>query len=86
MFAKRQMLKNFFTCESPLMKIPPSDLGTRLWRSNEKESMKPKTAKRTAFVTCHILKILNEAANYFKKRACIVEDANLEESIFLEPK
>jgi len=83
-FAKRQQPQDFFTCGSPLMKIPPPDLGTNLWKNNEKESMKPKKAQREAFVTCLILKTLNEAANYFKKKACIVEEANLEESIILK--
>mmetsp|Transcript_23714 Transcript_23714/g.34577 ORF Transcript_23714/g.34577 Transcript_23714/m.34577 type:complete len:511 (+) Transcript_23714:55-1587(+) len=79
-FSKRRTPKDFFTCESPLFEIPPSDLGENFHyqippgnKHNEedpKEKISPQMAKREAFIICALVSGMNEAATFFKKNHC----------------
>jgi len=84
-FSKRKMLKNFFECRSPLMKVPPGEIikevdykkppggGKKLIGETER--------KREGFVVCGIISALNDASKYFKKNHC--SPGNLEETLDL---
>lgn len=79
-FAKRRMPQRprrtgFFECESPQLAVPPDDLGEAYpyklaGRSGGKENLKPKIARREAFMVCAITKALNDAGAFFKKNHC----------------
>ncbi len=64
---------NFFSCESPMLEDPPSNLGMAkyiLTRDGAKEEFEEKHSKREAFMVCGIISLLNEAANFFKATSC----------------
>lgn len=82
-FAKRQMPKlpgrGFFECDSPLLDIPPLDLGEAyLYKGRQKESLTPKQAKRNAFMICTLTKLLNDAGAFFKKNHCSEANWNMD--------
>jgi hypothetical protein len=69
------MPENFLTCEHALFREPPPSFlaeagGQVYWPGGGTVSPNPKIAKRHAFMTCHLLRALNEAAEYYKKNHC----------------
>lgn len=86
-FGKRRLPEDFFSCESPLLAEPPLDVATKydygILPAGVKEPLDEKDAKRQAFMLCQLLRYLNEAAIYFKKRVCSPAMANLNRSLFL---
>jgi hypothetical protein len=83
---KRKIPRDIFTCESPMLMDPPPDLGENYpyktqgnlgGKERPNLDLDAKTAKRTAFQICSFTRIVNSAAEYFKKQHC-GEDANFE--------
>jgi hypothetical protein len=59
--------------------------GKVFWPSGGFSLSDPKLAKRNAFMMCHMLLSLNEAAEYFKKRHCPESTANLSKTLTFFP-
>ena len=75
LFSKRKMTTDFFSCESPMMEVPPSSLGMLKYAvkppsSGEKVDLSDTMAKREAFLICGIISLLNEAADFYKWMHC----------------
>jgi hypothetical protein len=88
-FAKREMPHDFFTCESPLLLEPQSNLATLEFALSmeifeQKETLDKRTAKRNAFMICAIIAALNNASLYFKEQHC--ENPNKQKSLDLHSK
>eukprot|EP00550_Attheya_septentrionalis_P012347 CAMPEP_0198303920 /NCGR_PEP_ID=MMETSP1449-20131203/57131_1 /TAXON_ID=420275 /ORGANISM="Attheya septentrionalis, Strain CCMP2084" /LENGTH=394 /DNA_ID=CAMNT_0044006427 /DNA_START=502 /DNA_END=1686 /DNA_ORIENTATION=- len=88
-FAKREMPHDFFTCESPLLLEPQSNLATLDFTLSmdifeQKETLDKRTAKRDAFMICAIIAALNNASLYFKEQHC--ENPNKQKSLDLHSK
>jgi len=78
-FGKRRQPEDFFTCESPLLELPPTDLIQRYdymipppphKPAGEKKPLSPQQAKNTVFALCGIISTLNKAGEYFKTNHC----------------
>jgi len=84
-FAKRKMKKDFFTCESPLLMLPPADIVKEMDYKHPpggaKKALSEKLRKREGFMVCRMIAALNDAARFFKKNHC--DDGNLDETITL---
>jgi len=84
-FSKRKMVKDFFTCESPLLILPPTDIVNekdyRQLPGEARKELSEKERKREGFVVCTLLAALNDAAIYFKEQQCAA--GNLQEGIDL---
>ena len=83
---KRKIPRDIFTCESPMLMDPPPDLGENYPYKTQGDISKkerpnlelnPKMAKRYAFQICSFTRVVNAAAEYFKKQHC-GPDANYE--------
>jgi hypothetical protein len=59
--------------------------GKLFWPSGEVSSSDPDVAKRNAFMTCQLLRALNEAAEYFKKRHCPGSSGNFQKTYTFFP-
>ena len=81
-FGKTWLRNDFMSCEAPLLVMPPKDLATRGYttalqpRENQAEKIKPEDVKKEAFMVCTIIRILNEAAIYYKDHHCTKENVN----------
>lgn len=51
--------------------------GQIYWPGGGGAASKPYAAKRNAFMTCHMLRALNDAAEYYKRRHCPATTGNL---------
>lgn len=78
-FGKRKVPHDIFTCESPLMLLPPPDSAAKYdYRINpdgKKQELEPVRKVREAFAACSVIQAVNEASAYFKRHHC-VEKAN----------
>lgn len=70
---KRKVPKNFFTCEHPLLEVPPLDLDNYDYKVptgkhgiDLKEDVSRKRARRDGFVICTVTRVMNEASLFFK--------------------
>ena len=90
---KYRLRKDFISCESPLLTLPPPDValkydyfiapGDKL--AEPKKYKGPRPRKYHAFMMCALIKGLNDAATYFKDHHCEKETANYEKSyVFFE--
>lgn len=75
---KRSVPKNFFTCDHPLLEVPPVDLDSYdykvpVGKVKSRERVGKTTAKRDAFIICTVTRVMNEASMYFK-RGCPKKD------------
>ena len=69
-FQKRRYGMKHFQCDQPLLKEPPTDIGTERMKvrlddgkdgKREEKKLKPLPARRNAFMICAITKIVNAA-------------------------
>lgn len=71
---KYKLRKDFISCQSPLLTLPPEDLPTKYNSSttpnNVTKDLTPKQAKEEAFMVCTMIQALNDAAVYYKKNHC----------------
>merc|ERR1740139_1420442 len=92
-FAKRSFPLNFFTCETPLLALPPMDLALKFDYKmpprphpipGQRKPTSSKAAKRDTFVLCILLSALNKAREHFKKNSCTtVKDSRTDKPIKL---
>ena len=87
-FGKRRLPKDFLKCESPLLREPPADLESDriLWPDGTWKEISPGLSKRNKFMLCHLIRVANEAAIYFKKNHCDTSQANLEKTLVFNDK
>jgi hypothetical protein len=87
-FSKYKLPKNFLTCDHPLMEEPeidnPDDYSTSVTPNGAVNEIEPRHRKRMAFMLCHVIARINEAAFYWKKQHCDASVANFQKS-FLFP-
>jgi len=72
-FQKRRVPHNIFSCESPMMVEPPTDLAAATYKVKSGQKVEMKNAlqtKREAFALCVIHSALNSALLDYKKRMC----------------
>jgi peptidyl serine alpha-galactosyltransferase len=86
-FGKRKLPKDFLSCESPMLAEPPRNVLSKYTFANfpgkqKKDWTKP-IAKRNAFTVCYMIKVLNEAADYYKRRHCDLKTANFEKTLLM---
>ena len=86
-FSKYHLSTDFISCESPLLKAPPSNIATLYNYSivpvtNEREQYEHKVViKRNAFAVCQVIRLLNEAAIHYKDKHCDPAKANYQRSL-----
>ena len=79
---KYRLPKDFISCEAPMLMEPPSDIGLQYdfaigpGSVEKKPFPKPHFIVRMAFMLCHLIPALNEAADYFKRHNCPAGKAN----------
>lgn len=81
-FSKYLLPEDFLSCKQPLLRDPLEYEGTRfvtMYNSsmtfkNEVVELSLMEAKRHAFILCHVISKLNEAATYWKEQHCTAED------------
>lgn len=58
-----------------------------LIKNREVFKNQPKRSKREAYMLCHLIRAVNDAAIYHKKHACSAEEANFNETwdIYVDP-
>ena len=85
-FSKYKLPTDFISCGAPLLKEPPRNVAT-LYNYLHKPSgvvvnfKSKKVIRRSAFAICHIVKLLNEAAEHFKKHHCSAGEANYNKTL-----
>jgi hypothetical protein len=86
---KYKMPNNFFTCEAPLLRVPPRDVGSRFdWfiypNNKDKENFTikedPNGLLYNSYGLCKMIDSMNEAATHFKKHHCKGDTGNYEKS------
>jgi len=82
-FAKRQVPKDIFTCESPMFVEPWSNLSSIDWqiKNGEKVPLNKKMATRNSFMLCVLHRSINAALLDFKTRHCKDKPANYNKEI-----
>ena len=100
-FSKYRLKKQYISCDTPLLQLPPIDLV----RYNYTSSLQPPPnrhppgvpwdppranltthrAKREAFMICQLIRAVNEAAIHFKKTACANPNWNDNYTFFNDP-
>jgi len=85
---KHRIPPNFLSCEEKLFTIPPPDLGERFNFAIEPDQVvdkklahPPSIARNHAFMVCHLLPYLNEAAIYWKDHHCEGKTRNKDETL-----
>jgi hypothetical protein len=78
-FGKRRMPKSIFTCESPLLAVPPMDIAKQYdyfvppsphRPAEEHRPIDSGRAKRDAFMICALTRLVNEASLFYQKNNC----------------
>lgn len=80
-FSKYLLRSDFLSCEAPLLKEPPRNLGALHNyminpRDQKRLDFKDIVARRNAFAVCFLVKAMNEAAEYYKRHHCDQSKAN----------
>jgi hypothetical protein len=79
MFGKRRVPTDVFSCDSPLLKVPPKDISLKYdyfippppsKTPNERKSLGTDRVKRDSFMICALTNLLNEASLFFQKSNC----------------
>jgi hypothetical protein len=90
-WGKHNFPKDYLTCESPLVAMPPANLGSDyadyrldpLGSRTDKIPINSNEKTRNAFMICAMSSVLQEAATYYKKHSCEVDNANFETTLNL---
>ena len=85
---KHRVPHTFLSCEDPLFVEPPPDIGEKYnfaiepdRKEDVKKDLPVTTISNHAFMLCHLLPILNEAAIYFKDHHCEGKTVNREKTL-----
>jgi peptidyl serine alpha-galactosyltransferase len=80
---KHRIPPEFFSCETPLLAEPPEDIGEKFnfmiepdRNTDLKRKLPLSTIKNEAFMLCHLIPYLNEAATYWKDNHCSGKSPN----------
>ena len=76
---KYRLRKDFISCASPLLKVPPSDVALRydyaiMPGNNERKDLKENSVKKQSFMLCQMIDALNSAAKFYKDNHCTGRD------------
>mmetsp|Transcript_40926 Transcript_40926/g.96041 ORF Transcript_40926/g.96041 Transcript_40926/m.96041 type:complete len:548 (-) Transcript_40926:190-1833(-) len=90
-FGKRKLPTDIFSCASEMMEVPPLDLPHMLvekrppGKDHQTLALSSKAAKGNAFMICGIAKMINEAADFYKKHdpLCNSTDMNMKQTMNL---
>ena len=79
---KYKLPKDFISCQAPLLKVPPNDIATKYTfaiqpGTGDRKELPPAHVKRNAFMLCHFIPALNEAARFFKTHHCTNDPPNM---------
>lgn len=84
---KHRIPETFLSCDEKLLAVPPPDLGEKFnfaiepdLRADKKLTIRPEHVRNHAFMLCHLIPYLNEAAIYWKDHHCEGTIPNKEES------
>ena len=86
---KYKLPEDFFTCEAPMLRVPPRDVGSQFdWyifpnlQDKENFTMKNDTngIKYNSYSLCTMIDSLNEAASHYKKHHCKGDTGNYDKS------
>ena len=85
---KYRLDSDFLSCEKPLLREPPKDIGSQYnfyvrpggKPYGTKERLSPQEAKREQFMICQMIARLNDAATWYKGQTCEAGTANYEKS------
>ena len=80
---KYKLRRDFISCESPLLVMPPANLAAQgyteaITPSGERKLLDAKHMKLHAFMVCTMIRALNDAAIYYKDHHCAKGSANYE--------
>lgn len=85
---KKRLPKSFVSCESPLLQVPPENLGSfekykeyKHPGANASGEYKWRQAKRESFMVCAMIRALNEAAKFYKDQHCHDGSGNYKHSL-----
>lgn len=83
---KYRLPKDFISCASPLLTVPPDDIALKFDfaiqpGTGEKKPMSNDLVKRNAFMLCKFIPALNEAARFYKQNHCKDDPPNMEETL-----
>ncbi|CAB9530622.1 expressed unknown protein [Seminavis robusta] len=85
---KYKLPKDFISCESPLLKVPPKDVALQydfaVAPTGEIKKLNKDHVKRNAWMLCRFIPALNEAARFYKETHCGKDGkppANFEETL-----
>ena len=74
---KHRIPGDFLSCDTPLLAEPPADIGEKFnfmiepdQKVDTKRKIPESTIKNEAFMLCHLIPYLNEAASYWKDNHC----------------
>jgi hypothetical protein len=87
-FAKRQVPKNIFNCDQPLLVEPPSNLGKVDYhiKNGKKEPLKDYLVKRNSYALCVSHRSINAAVTYYKQNICGNNVTNYEKTHIVLPR
>lgn len=85
---KHRIPLTFLGCDDPLLMEPPADLGEKFSFAVEPDrypdkfmKLGPPTVKSHAFMICHLIPYLNQAALYWKEHHCEGKPVNKEKTL-----
>jgi peptidyl serine alpha-galactosyltransferase len=85
---KHRIPLDFLSCEAPLLAEPPVDIGEKFnfmfepdQKKEERHKLPEQTIKNHAFMLCHLIPYLNEAAIYWKDNHCSGKTPNKQKSL-----
>ena len=85
---KHRIPLSFLSCDDPLLAEAPEDIGEKFdfaiepdRREDVKMNLAPATIKGHAFMLCHLIPYLNEAAIYWKDNHCEGKTPNKQKSL-----
>ena len=85
---KHRIPSDFLSCEAPLLAEPPKDIGEKFnfmiepdQKTDIKKNLPRGTIKHHAFMLCHLIPYLNEAAIYWKDSHCNGKTPNKQKTL-----
>ncbi len=76
-FGKRRMPKDFFSCDAPLLIVPPEDVAQQFnyftppgGKKSVKRNVNKNEAKQMAFMLCALTRLMNEASMFYQSKNC----------------
>lgn len=84
-FSKYKLPTDFISCRAPLLREPPHNIAAKydyiLRPNGQRRGFNTATRRRNAFALCHMIRMMNQAATYYKQHHCAPGQANLNKSL-----